>query len=212
MFFDRGVWVRSGQDRCSSWREFRPRKKIFSPPPPKFPTNTLPATRPPHLPGRPPPPLGIFNEKLSPPPLPAPRTPPSRKNYFACSPERFCEYFFSCLPGNFALKNGGDFCWIFSGIRLPRNEARKLLEKIGENSEQNSGQNSGRKFEKFGKLSFCNFPDLRKNKKYPKRPPSLRGTPWAYATQTCGLWPTIGKPRRGLKTIGKARTWAVVVS
>ena len=27
------------------------------------------------------------------------------------SPERFCEYsfFFVCLPGNFALKNGGDF-------------------------------------------------------------------------------------------------------
>ena len=69
--------------------------------------------------------------------------------------------FFSCLTGNFALKNGGDFWWIFSGLRLPRNEARKVLEKFGENSEQNSGQNSGQKFKKFGKLSFCNFPDLR---------------------------------------------------
>ena len=68
---------------------------------------------------------------------------------------------FSCLPGNFALKNGGDFWRFFSGLRLPRNEARKVLEKFGENSEQNSGQNSGRKFEKFGKLSFCDFPDLK---------------------------------------------------
>ena len=68
--------------------------------------------------------------------------------------------FFSCLPGNFALKNGGDFWWIFSGLRLPRNEAWKILEKFGENSEQNSGQNPGRKFEKFGKFSFCNFPGL----------------------------------------------------
>ena len=67
---------------------------------------------------------------------------------------------FSCLPRNFALKNGGDFWWIFSGLRLPRIEARKVLEKFGENSEQNSGQNSGRKFEKFGKLSFCHLPDL----------------------------------------------------
>ena len=58
------------------------------------------------------------------------------------------------------MKNGRDFGGIFSGLRLPRNEARKLLKKFGENSEQNSGQNSGREFEKFGKLSFCNFSDL----------------------------------------------------
>ena len=68
--------------------------------------------------------------------------------------------FFSDLPGNFALKNGGDFWWIFSGLRFPRNEARKLLEKFGENSERNSGQNPGRNFEKFGELSFCKFSDL----------------------------------------------------
>ena len=43
---------------------------------------------------------------------------------------------------------------------FPTNEARRLLKKIGENSEQNSGQNSGRKFEKFGELSFCSFSDL----------------------------------------------------
>ena len=71
--------------------------------------------------------------------------------------------FFSCLPGKFALKNGGDCWWNFSGLHLPRraprNKARKVLEKFGENSEQNSGHNSGRNIEKFGKLSFCNFLD-----------------------------------------------------
>ena len=48
--------------------------------------------------------------------------------------------------------------WIFSGLRFPRNEAQKLLEKFGENSERNSGQ----KFEKFGELWFCDFADLMK--------------------------------------------------
>ena len=42
-------------------------------------------------------------------------------------------------------------------VTLP---AKKVLEKFGENSEQTSGQNSGRNIEKFGKLLFCNFPDL----------------------------------------------------
>ena len=55
---------------------------------------------------------------------------------------------FLCLPGNFALKKGGDFWWIFSGLRFPRNEARKLLEKFGENSEQNSGAKFGTKIRK----------------------------------------------------------------
>ena len=35
--------------------------------------------------------------------------------------------------------------------------SRKTPQKLGENSEQNSAQNSGRKFEKFVKLSLCNF-------------------------------------------------------
>ena len=64
------------------------------------------------------------------------------------------------LPENIALKNGGDFWCIFSSLRFPQNEARKLLKNFGENSEQNSGKKSGRKFEKFGELSFCNFCDL----------------------------------------------------
>ena len=38
--------------------------------------------------------------------------------------------FSSNLPGNFALKNARDFWSIFSGLRFPRNEARKF----GENS------------------------------------------------------------------------------
>ena len=57
----------------------------------------------------------------------------------------------------FCIEKWRGFWWICSGLRLPRNEARKVL---GENSERNSGQNSGRKFEKFGKLSFCSFSDL----------------------------------------------------
>ena len=48
--------------------------------------------------------------------------------------------FSSTLPGNFALKNGGIFWWIFPGLRFPQNEARKLLKNFGENSEQNSGR------------------------------------------------------------------------
>ena len=56
----------------------------------------------------------------------------------------------SNLPRNFALKNGSDFWWIFSGLCSPRNEERKLLKKIGENSEQNSGG-----------TFVCNFSDLK---------------------------------------------------
>ena len=91
---------------------------------------------------------------------------------------------FSCLPGNYALKNGGDFWWIFSGLRLPRNEARKILEKFGENSEQNSGKNSGRKFWKFGELSFCNFSDLTSCKKSDIFP-VLNPTPIGPAATAC---------------------------
>ena len=79
-------------------------------------------------------------------------------SFLACSPEEFCEYFF-VFAWEICIEKWRGFWWIFSGLRLPRNEARKILEKFGEASEQNSGQNSGRKFENFGKLSFCNFPD-----------------------------------------------------
>ena len=39
--------------------------------------------------------------------------------------------FFSSWPGNFGLKNGGDFLVTFAGLRFPRDEARTLLKKIG---------------------------------------------------------------------------------
>ena len=39
--------------------------------------------------------------------------------------------------------------------------ARKILKKKGEKS----GGNPGRKFEKFGELSSCNFPDLKMSMK-----------------------------------------------
>ena len=78
---------------------------------------------------------------------------------FARSPENFCRFSFRTCLGIPHWK-WGDFWWIFSGLRFPQNEARKLLKNFGENSEQNSGQNSVQKFEKFGELSFCNFSDL----------------------------------------------------
>ena len=52
---------------------------------------------------------------------------------------------FSYLPGDLALKKGGDFWCFFCGLRFQGNKARKILEKIRENLE-NSGENSGRKF------------------------------------------------------------------
>ena len=54
----------------------------------------------------------------------------------------------------------GEFFW----SPFPTKRSTKILEKFGANSEQNSGQNPGRKFQKFGKPSFCNFSDLTKCK------------------------------------------------
>ena len=90
-------------------------------------------------------------------------------SYCACSPETFSEYFLSCLPGNFALKKGRDFWWIFL--------VSVYHETKHENSSKNSakirskirGKISGRKFEKFGELSFCNFSDLLLIPKDPSR-------------------------------------------
>ena len=54
-----------------------------------------------------------------------------------------------------------------SGLRPEiGNQIGPQIEKFGENSEQNSGQNPGRKIEKFGKLSFCNFSDLKGCRRY----------------------------------------------
>ena len=68
--------------------------------------------------------------------------------YFAHSPENFWWIFSSNSPGNFALKNGGDFWYFFAGLRLPRDKARKLLKNLGK-----FGAKFGVKFgEKFWKV------------------------------------------------------------
>ena len=59
----------------SSWWEFRPRKKIFSPPPPNSPQTPFQPLAPLPPPGRETPPPGIFYLQIVPPP--APRTPAS---------------------------------------------------------------------------------------------------------------------------------------
>ena len=51
-------------------------------------------------------------------------------SYFACSPENFCGFFSSNLPGNFALKNDGDFGDFLGGLRLPQNEAGEKVKSI----------------------------------------------------------------------------------
>ena len=68
---------------------------------------------------------------------------------------------FCVFAWEFCIEKWRGFLVNFSGLRFPRNEARKIFEKLEENSEQNSGQNSGQNFEKFGELSFCNFSDLK---------------------------------------------------
>ena len=78
--------------------------------------------------------------------------------YFACSPEEFCECFFSCLPANFALKNGGDFRWIFFWSPSPTKRSTKSPRKIRGKFGAKFGAKFGTK-SKFGKLSFCNFSD-----------------------------------------------------
>ena len=85
-----------------------------------------------------------------------------RKNVLLCLlSRRILWIFFSCLPGNFALKNGGDFWWIFSGLRLPRNEARKSPREIRGKFGANFGAKFGTKIRKIRELPFCNFSDLK---------------------------------------------------
>ena len=65
--------------------------------------------------------------------------------------------FFSYLPGNFALKNGGDFWWIFSGLRFPRNEARKILEKFGKIRSKIRGEIRDENFKNSGNFRSADF-------------------------------------------------------
>ena len=73
---------------------------------------------------------------------------------------------FSYLPGDLALKKGGDFGEFLWSRPFPGKRSTKILEIFGENSEENPGENSGRKF---GELSFCNFSDLNKRRKTQKQ-------------------------------------------
>ena len=54
----------------------------------------------------------------------------------------FVDDFFE-LSWEFCIEKWRGFLVIFSGLRLPRNEARQLLKEFGENPDQNSRQNSG---------------------------------------------------------------------
>ena len=82
--------------------------------------------------------------------------------YFPHSPENFGGFFLRIYMGifNVELKNGGDFGWIILvsvSHETKHENSLNIQGKIG----RNSGQRSGRNFEKFGKLSFCNFCDQR---------------------------------------------------
>ena len=78
--------------------------------------------------------------------------------------KNFVNIFF-VFAGEFCIEKWRGFLVNFLWSRSPTKRSTRVLEKFGENSEQNSGQNSGRKFEKFGKLSFCDLPNLRKSKR-----------------------------------------------
>ena len=73
--------------------------------------------------------------------------------------KNFVNIFF-VFAWEFCIEKRRGFLVNFFWSPFPTKRSTKSLEKFGENSEQNSGQNSGRKFEKFGKLSFCSFSDL----------------------------------------------------
>ena len=68
--------------------------------------------------------------------------------------------FFSYLPGNFALKNGGDwkmkFLWSPFHTKWSMKNPWKVRGKFG----AKFGAKSGDQIEKFGELSFCSFSDL----------------------------------------------------
>ena len=100
-----------------------------------------------------------------------------QKVYFVRSPENFCGFFFK-FTWEFALKNGGDFWWIFSGLRFPLSKAQKLLKDFRENSEQNSGG----KFEP----SFCNLSDLKEVTKSDRK----RDKGYRKVTEKNCEWPT----------------------
>ena len=105
-------------------------------------------------------------------------------NYFARSPENFCGFSFRVCLGILHWKKAGIFWWIFSGVRFPRNEARKLLKKFGENSERNSGQNPGQKFKKFA----ATFSDLTDNCIRVAQEPETGTVRTVFPVKPRGIW------------------------
>ena len=80
----------------------------------------------------------------------------------ACSPEDFCDFCSSDLPGDLAFKNGGDFGEhsVVSVSQEPKhkkssNNSGKIWSKLRcEIRDEHS------EFQEFGAISCCNFSDL----------------------------------------------------
>ena len=70
--------------------------------------------------------------------------------------------FSSNLPGNLALKNGGEF-WLIFLVSVSHETNTKTPQKIRGQFGAKFAANLGRKSEKFGKLSFCNFSSRDQN-------------------------------------------------
>ena len=108
-----------------------------------------------------------------------PRKRKMTNRYFARSPENFCGFLLE-FAWEFCIEKGWGFLVNFFWSPFPTKRSTKTPQKIGENSERNSGRNPGRNFEKFGKLSFCNFSDLT-NRESPRRnrenPGNIRKVP-----------------------------------
>ena len=71
---------------------------------------------------------------------------PSQRTLLRLLPRKLLWIFSLNLPGNFALKNGGDFGEFFP-VSVPR-EARKLLKKFGEIRRAKFGAKFGMKIRK----------------------------------------------------------------
>ena len=74
--------------------------------------------------------------------------------------KNFVNIFF-VFAWEFCIEKWGGFLVNFFWSPSPTNRSTKSPRKIRGKFGANSGQNSGRKFEKFGKLSFCDFSDLK---------------------------------------------------
>ena len=104
----------------------------------------------------------------------------------------------------FWIENGGDFWWLFSGLRCLGNKARKLLEKFGENSEQKFGRKFRTKIRKI-RGTFV-LPLLRPNTFISATDPPLflnvdalsryrKGSVLSQSSVACRpFWPKLTKP------------------